>query len=288
MLTIRLMIISVLLIGNCCAQTPLPGLAQKFAVTEKANSYTMRGKDIQAVHLEVASASITGTVNSITTSNYLSSIKGWYPIIGTTLTSQQFNLANTAANNITWTGTPTAGDGATTLNGTSQYGTLDNSNSALSITGQITLSCWIKPTNMSITTTQSIICRGGIDALGQIAYILGITTSRLYILTGTGTLFSGNIAGSTMLANGTQYHLAMTFTPSTSIIGYVNGVQDAISTTSITSTIQNAGTVAIGHCTQGNNYYYGGTISDVVIFNTALTAAQIKNLYNSQKAIKGY
>ena len=91
---------------------------------------------------------------------------------------------------------------------------------------------------------------------------------------------SPDLNGSTSISINTWYHFVLSVT-STGFKGYVNGNTDANYTSAPTFT-QYTGNLRIGsdwRVDSGNNIFMGADISNFMIFDTALTAAQAKELY---------
>ena len=273
--------------------TFLPSLAQQFAIGEKANSYTMRGIDIQSAHLEVLSASLTGKVNGITTSNYIASISGWYPNIGNTIGSQILSLLTAGTNSITWSGSPTANDGYITFNGVTQSGNIGN---LLNITNTaFTIACWLNAPNAPQTFGAFLAKRQTSGTFAQYQCGIGYVNGS-----GTGTAgqqfgffgFNGtNLQGmhtNANVADGTWHHVAVTRDGSGTFLMYLDGVSTSFTVDNVgvvSENYTNTGNFMIGHA--DGSTYYQGSVSDVVVCtSTAFSSSQIASLYNSQYAIQ--
>jgi len=66
---------------------------------------------------------------------------------------------------------------------------------------------------------------------------------------------------------------------------YVNGINQPLSTTNWIERTHTGATLAIGRDGAGAAAYYDGEIAGVKIFNTALTAAQVADLYNNPEKV---
>ena len=74
-----------------------------------------------------------------------------------------------------------------------------------------------------------------------------------------------------------------TWTPSSNLTIYFNGVLDAISTTSIPATITDPSVnLWIARRRNGGDYF-NGSIANVSIYSVALTAAQVLQNYNAYR-----
>ena len=145
--------------------------------------------------------------------------------------------------------------------------------SAINISGAITLSAWVNRT--AATSYNAIFTKR--QVAGSMNYQLTINNSN-------GQLGLGHSGGSwvynttTTLATGTWYHVAVTVSSGTAQF-YINGVaKDSFTGVSITATTHD---LIIG-ATVGYNYF-GGDIDEAAIFNTALSAPDIEKIYDSGK-----
>jgi|GEM_PF-6019272 len=84
----------------------------------------------------------------------------------------------------------------------------------------------------------------------------------------------------TTLSINNWYHLAYTFNSTTASI-YINGVLNTSTNYGTIAIDSNTSTLGIGGSSVGN--YFSGKLDDVRIYNTGLTAAQVKKLYNGGK-----
>ena len=266
-------------------QTRLLSVAQKFAINEAANGYTMRANDIQALQHATLDASVNCMDNGNQTSNYISNIVAWWPNIGNSLTSQSYNLISPSTNQITWTGTPTANDGYVTLDGSTQWGSVPyNSGFAAN---SLTWSCWVNVSSFA-NTYNSVI--EFFDNSFGIAIILKSTGKLAIYLQGS----SGNVfydgTGSHVLGTSTWYNLIVTYDSATHVLtGYVNALLDATVTGVLGSPLPSS---------IGAKFYIGqtnfpprlltGSIQDVMILNGALTSTQVTNTYDWQLNNLGY
>ena len=272
--------------------TQLPKLAQQYLsyLEGPAGYNTMRGKDVQNVHLEVLSSSVTGTVNGNATSSYIGNIVYWWPMVGTTLNAQSYNLMSPGSQTISWTGTPTPNDSTIGFNGSNQYGLITTTASQLP--SSLSFSFWANFT--ALPTTGNFAGMFGYDAgVGNSSYCVPIVYSSgtTYWYVG----YAGNnavITGSHTLTNSTWYHFVLTWDGTAHTVhGYINGVSDGSATnTSVTLPFASTGNLEFGCDINGGltARIINGQITDCMVFNTVLTTTQITNLYNTQKAIRGF
>jgi hypothetical protein len=89
------------------------------------------------------------------------------------------------------------------------------------------------------------------------------------------------------ITTGSWLYVAGTWAPSTSLLIYQNGIQVGSNITSIPSSIINPSyTLEIGRRPNGPDYW-NGNISQVSIYNRALSASEIKQNYNATKSRYG-
>jgi hypothetical protein len=191
-----------------------------------------------------------------------------YPGSGTTWTD-----LSGRGNNGTLTTGPTfssSNGGSIVFDGTDDF--IDfTSDSNLLPTAGLTVSAWIKTTvadRWIVTKTSSSTVNG---------YALNVSGAGL-------AGFAVNNAGastSAVITTGAWINLVGTWTPSTSIRMYRNGVLDSTNTTSIpASIIEPSYTIEIGRRPNGPDYW-NGNIAQVSIYNRALTASEVSQNFNA-------
>ena len=171
-------------------------------------------------------------------------------------------------------------NGAIVLNGTNQAVTLGNP-ASLQITGQITLSAWINPTN--VTTLRNILNKGhNTTPSGEIT--LRVNAGPL--LTGgswNGADHVASFSGGATL--NTWQHVCSVYDGTTWRL-YKNGTQ-------VASLVDATGAVAVAGSAAANNVWnigsrggspteraFAGSIDDVVIYNRGLSPTEVLALYN--------
>ena len=159
---------------------------------------------------------------------------------------------------------------ALSLDGTDDYMSVTQ-NSAINISGDITLSAWVNRTSTS--SYNAIFTKRQVG--GSMNYQFTINNSN-------GQLGLGHSGGSwvynttTTLSTSTWYHVAVTVSSGTAQF-YIDGVaKDSFTGVSITATTQD---LIVG-ATVGYNYF-GGLIDEASIFNSALSSSNITTIYNS-------
>ena len=153
--------------------------------------------------------------------------------------------------------------------------------SSLQITGAMSVSYWFK--GQSATSSAS--------GVGKMAGVRGFmlavdngTKAGFWIAPTSSTLESTQYS---FTINTSQwYHLVGVYVPSTSLTLYLDGVQVSQNTTSIPASQYNASnTLKIG--SRGDTtYFFDGNIDEVAIWNSALTATHVGEIYNATSSGK--
>ncbi len=168
---------------------------------------------------------------------------------------------------------------AVTLNGTSQY--LEVPYSAASNPPQFSISAWAK-VNSITAGYQSIISSRTTGAKGYVIYVIP-TTGRIQFWVGNG--LSWQVVNGPIISAGVWTHVAATFDGSSARL-YVNNTPYGPIAAFIS--VNNASNLRIGAGLNEAppNYFFGGLIDDVRLYNTALTATCgsgicVQSLYGS-------
>jgi len=153
---------------------------------------------------------------------------------------------------------------------------------ALQITGALTLSAWIK-SPAGTGTNQGIIYKD--DNTNrcykmQLAGLSGVPLGRLQF----STFDSGVVDhtdGTTSLTDDDWHHVVAVYTPSTSVVLYVDGVVQTTNTTLIPASIDNdPADFEIGRKGDGT-LYFDGEIFNVQVWNTNLDLPEVETVYNN-------
>jgi hypothetical protein len=195
-----------------------------------------------------------------------------YPGSGTTWTDLSGN-----GNNGTLTNGPTyssSNGGSLVFDGTDDF--IDfTSDSNLFPTSGLTISSWFKTT----VADRWVVNRTSSPS--------GIYPSDGYYLIGeiAGTMLFGvnaiGVSTPSVITTGTWINMVGTWTPSTSILLYQNGIQVASNTTSIPASIINPSVVIEIGRRPGGPDYWDGNLAQVSIYNRALTASEVSQNYNA-------
>ena len=206
-----------------------------------------------------------------------------YPIRGTALYQFNDNLINTCGSP---TGTATgitygAGqfNNAVDLNGST--GKISLGNQTWFNAGDYSVSFWMRnegnDSNYQIIVSQRTSTDAGSPInISMYGVSYGSNNGMLYFNVG-GSYFVSNTA----LSKNTWYHVVFIIVAGGAMNIYINGVLDSNSTTESTTrptpTNQN---LAIGANGSNNDYPFNGKIDQFRVFNSALSATQVSELYN--------
>ena len=166
---------------------------------------------------------------------------------------------------------------ALSFDGTNDYVTVPD-NSALDITGSITIEVWLYPTNSS--ATQVIVGKTDGANASDLSYMLRITTAGIRFEVGNGIgAVNSPLADFTIFTLNTWHHVVGYFNTNTDRTGiYVDGVEIGTPTNGPTGSLKatNA-SLLIGIFSNVYSQYFIGKIDEVRIWNTAQTASQIQD-----------
>ncbi len=144
---------------------------------------------------------------------------------------------------------------------------------AISGSGPFTLSGWVKYERTS--STYEVPIWNGVDSTtGGFGFGYRKPNSRV-LGAGWGSS-NAEILGLTS-ENGVWYHVASTYDGATHTF-YVNGVSQG--TAPFASSNFVSGVTTMGNLTSGNSYWFQGTSDEFRAYNRALSAAEVKQLYN--------
>jgi hypothetical protein len=169
------------------------------------------------------------------------------------------------------------------FDGTDDFATITDANNIYQITGDLSVSSWIKTS--SATAQQMVISKGSTtDWLYSLFVNSGKALCKIYQQNSTSAYLS---AQSTQDVNDGSWHMVTCSLVGTTLTTYVDGkVAATSSSTTGTRDTASSGSLYIGNFSNsGNSLLFPGQIDDVRIFNYGLSAAQIQKLYNNGGAV---
>lgn len=172
------------------------------------------------------------------------------------------------------------------FNGTDQY-VVGTYNSSLGITSNLTLSAWFKS---SASTNQRIISMDSGSSTGR-NYIIQLESSgyvRGIVWSGSTAFQAGTISTTPGLDDGNWHHVALVYEPSTRVEIFIDGVSKDKNTSGIPSSINSiAQDLIIGRAAPATGNFFNGSIDEVAIFNTALSANKITQIHDATSVVGG-
>ena len=172
------------------------------------------------------------------------------------------------------------------FNGTDQY-VISTYSSSLGITSNLTLSAWFKS---SASTNQRIISMDSGSSTGR-NYIIQLESTgyvRGIVWSGSTIYQAGTISTTPGLNDGNWHHVAFVYEPSTKVEIFIDGVSEDQNTSNIPSSINSiAQDLVIGRAAPATGNFFNGSIDEVAIFNTALSASKIQQIYDATAVVGG-
>ena len=186
-----------------------------------------------------------------------------------------WNNLSVNANNGTLTNGPTfssTNNGNIVFDGTNDY--IAFTDSGLIPTTGLTVSAWFKTT---VADRWLVDKSAGGNINGY--KLIGTSTGNIQISVNT-----IGITGSALITDGNWRQATGTWTPSTSIVLYQNGVQVNLTTTSIPASITDPSSNLQVARRATNLDYWNGSVAQVLIYSRALSSTEILQNYNAQKS----
>ena len=175
---------------------------------------------------------------------------------------------------------------AMSFNGTDQYVNAGNDTS-LQITGALTLSTWFK-SSYSGSNNQRIISKDSNTSRCYMTQLDGSGNAQFYI-------WSSN-SGKSAVSTGTDYrdgnwhHIVGVFNPNAintqKLAIYIDGVNVGYGSTADTTIDNDTVDLEIGR-KQDNTLFFNGSLDEASVFNTALSAEKITQIYDATAVVGG-
>ncbi|MDQ4121863.1 MAG: FG-GAP-like repeat-containing protein, partial [Acidobacteriota bacterium] len=163
-----------------------------------------------------------------------------------------------------------------TMDGSGDYVNIANE-SPFDLSSAITIESWVKVN--AFTSPYAPIA-----VKGDTAWRMQRNASTNVAAFGTTGLSNVDQAGATNINDGRWHHVAVVFNGSTKFL-YVDGALDSQAGVSGTIALNNH-PVRIGHNSEVATRFWNGNIDEVGIYNRALSASEIANIYNASTAGK--
>ncbi len=214
-------------------------------------------------------------------------LKGYWSFNGQDVSGTTAYDRSGAKNTGTLTNSPTKVTGkvgqALSFDGTDDYVTVADANT-LDITGAISMGVWIKTSDtdsciMSKAIGSSDKC---FDLSANKVYEIGILSSAVYFQTSNGTTANVISGSATPLLDNQWHYLMATWDGTTGSNGmklYLDGTVLYQGTATV-STIQSSSS-AFTFGGNGNNWDFSGLLDEGRLYNRALSAAEVKGLYDA-------
>ncbi len=166
---------------------------------------------------------------------------------------------------------------ARSFNGAGDYVDAGNNAKVNFGTGNFSVLAWIKP-NGSQNSVGAIV-----DKYSGPGFFVSLNgfVPRIFIQDVPSYIWVD--AGTTQAANGAWSHFAATFNRASYVTAYLNGASTGqVNISSKSGTVNNGRNLFIGHESVDNGWF-NGQIDEVMIYNRALSAAEIAAIYNATK-----
>lgn len=256
---------------------------------ESDNGSPFDGKlDEMRVYSRSLSADEVGQLYRLTSPTGVdTSLKGYWSFNGQDISGTTAYDRSGAGNTGTLTSGPTKTIGkigqALSFDGTDDYVTMADANS-LDITSAISMAVWLKTSDtdsciMSKTVASTAKC---FESASNKVYELGVLSSTIYFQASNGTTTNGLSGSATNFLDNQWHYIVATWDGTTATNGmklYMDGVVLHQGTATVTSIQSTSSALTFGG--DGGTYDYAGLMDEGRLYNRALSAAEIKALYDA-------
>jgi len=177
-------------------------------------------------------------------------------------------------------------DRAMSFNGTSDYVDCGDDASLLMGTNDFSVTGWIKSSGSSthacLVTTRGTGAPGGNPGWGVRLYSTGELSIELDD-GNAGTSFAGIKVGTTNLVDNSWHHFVMNLDRSDLVTAYVDGNPDGTLNISGGGDVTGSNDLFLARAPADTAYYFNGSLSDVRIYNRALSQQEITALYEAYR-----
>ena len=181
---------------------------------------------------------------------------------------------------------------AMSFNGTDQYINVGDSNNFSFGNGAtdspFSVSAWA---NIDSLSNFTILTKGVYSSTGE-WHVRMTGSNQMHLVLYDGTAYQACIINQT-LNTGQWYHFVFTYngvggaSANSGIIGYLNGSVAALSRVSSGTYQAMTNTVSPLYIAKNSNNYSNGKLDEVAIFNTALSASKIQEIYDATAVVDG-
>ena len=220
---------------------------------------------------------------SIRSSLLMNRVSEWMFEEGTGTSTADTIGANTGIlmNGPAWrSGSDCVSGGCLSLDSTNDYVDLGN-DASLNITGQITISAWVKLDSYGTSGARTVVSKWS-SVAGQRQYMLTVYPDKanLYVRRSDDGASIGLTGNATIQLNSWCY-LVGVFNGSTQTMEiYVNGAKDKTSSSGVPAAMASTATkLIIGGYNNGASEKFSGLVDEVRIYNAALTSSVIRGQY---------
>ncbi len=189
----------------------------------------------------------------------------------------------------TWTGSQTGvvvGDSDTAALGDGTTAFISTSSHFTDGLAAVTLECWVNLTSNGFVTFPKLLQNSQVPTtnhLGVALYLAPAGNGKAgFFECGNGTIGKGPTFGTDVLNTGAWHHIVGVY-DGVNVIAYLDGTK--FQSSAMTGTIGAAGSnIFISKRSSATADFVPGTLDEIAIYNTALSATQILNHYNTALA----
>ena len=201
-----------------------------------------------------------------------------YTTPGPCATSSTFQISITATVRII------ANNFALDFNGTDQYVSTDTTLSGLAISTAFSVSTWFNSSDLGLYDTIINAPTSAVDWSSGFGLQIVNSKLRFWINQWNSVGAPGSHVDSVTLSSNTWYHAVGTFDSSTGIKLYINAGTPSSNTQTTLDGLSNP--INIGVST--SSYYFKGSIDEVAMWNKAISANAVQEIYNATINNPGY
>ena len=217
------------------------------------------------------------------TKSYPGSGTAWTDLSGQGNNGTLYNMSNNF---------DTANGGSLTFDGTDENVEISSFDVSTLMNGlnNFSISLWINSDSFP-ASTNSAISPIIFDASSRYLYLVfgdSAPADQFSVRVNQNSTWQSPVQNNSALSNGTWYNMFVTYNSSSGYILYQNGTSvDTSNTTGSITSFTNTDIRIGGSGGAGSTRYYDGKISQTLIYNKTLTAAEVEQSYNALKGRYG-